>query len=81
MSSTEASNETFTETTSTIEGASADTLVIVSKVKKFIKDNSGFSTSKDTIDILTAMVAKELNKGIESARNAGRKTVMARDFQ
>lgn len=59
---------------------SVETLVVVSKVKKYIKENSGFNTSQDCIDALTRRVAEECKKGIDKARTAGRKTVMARDI-
>lgn len=79
MSTNETTSESFTTTTSS-DMQSAETLVVVSKIKKFIKEQSGFSTSKDAIDALSEKVSEQLAKGIESARTAGRKTVMARDI-
>ena len=58
-----------------------DTLVVVSKVKKLIKDQSGFSTSQCCIDALTKKVVEECLKGIEQARSVERKTVMGRDIK
>jgi histone H3/H4 len=59
----------------------SETLVVVSKVKAFIKNNSpGFSTSAAVADVLTKMVEAECRKAIENAKNEGRKTVMERDF-
>ena len=55
-------------------------LVVVSKVKQFIKAKAGFNTSQETIDILTEIVTAELNNAIECAKLQGRKTVMRRDF-
>ena len=57
-----------------------DTLVVVSKVKKLIKDQSEFNTSQCCIDALTQKVVKECLKGIENAKLAERKTVMGRDI-
>ena len=61
-------------------GISTDTLVVVSKVKKLIKDQSGFNTSQCGIDALTKKVVEESLKGIEKAKQSGRKTVMGRDI-
>lgn len=58
----------------------ADTLVVTSKVKKFIKEKSEMNTSAETIDILSKAVERLCAKGIESAKADGRKTVMARDI-
>ena len=56
-----------------------DTLVVVSKVKALIKEQSGFSTSQCCIDALTKKVVDEALKAIVKAENAERKTVMGRD--
>ncbi len=58
----------------------ADTLVVTSKVKKFIKEKSQMNTSAETIDILSKAIENLCLKGIESAKADGRKTVMARDI-
>ena len=57
-----------------------DTLVVASKVKKFIKDESGLSTSSNAIDQLTNRVQTICLKAIENAKADKRKTVMDRDF-
>lgn len=57
-----------------------DTLVVVSKVKGFIKDQSEFNTSQCAIDALTQKVVQECQKAIDHAKSQGRKTVMGRDF-
>jgi histone H3/H4 len=59
----------------------ADVLVVTSKVKKFIKESGGCNTSAETIDMLSKAVQALCQKGIESAKADGRKTVMARDIQ
>ncbi|MBX7147881.1 hypothetical protein K1X76_02245 [bacterium] len=57
-----------------------DVLVVVSKVKKLIKDVSDYNTSACAVDALTEIVKKECLKAIETAKASGRKTVMGRDF-
>lgn len=56
-----------------------ETLVVVSKIKKFVRDQSGFNTSQCAIDALTQKVVEECLKGIERANAVGRKTFMGRD--
>lgn len=58
----------------------ADVLVVTSKVKKFIKENGNCNTSAETIDVLSEAVKKLCQKGIDTAKADGRKTVMARDI-
>jgi histone H3/H4 len=58
----------------------AENLVVASKIKKTIKDKSGFNTSSSVFDRLSEIVEKECNKAIENAKNENRKTVMDRDF-
>ncbi len=62
------------------KSAKTDTLVVVSKVKKFIKDQSDMNTSQCCIERLTEKVVYEALKGIDQARASGRKTVMGRDI-
>lgn len=57
-----------------------EVLVVASKVKKLIKEESGLSTSAQAIDQLTVRVQAACNKAIENARADKRKTVMDRDF-
>ena len=58
----------------------ADVLVVTSKVKKFIKEQGGMNTSSETVDVLSKAIERLCAKGIESAKEDGRKTVMARDI-
>lgn len=58
----------------------ADVLVVTSKVKKFVKEKGGCNTSAETIDVLSQAVERLCAKGVEHAKNDGRKTVMARDI-
>ena len=59
----------------------SETLVVVSKVKGFIKQNADMNTSASAMPVLTKIVEKECMKAIENARKEGRKTVMDRDFE
>lgn len=58
----------------------ADSLVVTSKIKKFIKEKGGFNTSAETIDVLSKAVERLCQKGVDSAKSDGRKTVMDRDI-
>lgn len=58
-----------------------EALVVASKVKKMIKDESTLSTSAQAIDQLTLRVHAACMKAIENAKSDKRKTVMDRDFQ
>lgn len=57
-----------------------EALVVASKVKKMIKDESGLSTSAQAIEQLTIRIQTICNKAIENAKEDKRKTVMDRDF-
>ncbi|MCI5052670.1 MAG: hypothetical protein MRY21_06000 [Simkaniaceae bacterium] len=59
----------------------SETLVVVSKVKKHIKDKAGMNTSGNAADALTRIVEEACERAIESAKSEGRKTVMDRDFE
>ncbi len=59
----------------------ADILVVTSKVKKYIKEKSGFNTSSETVQVLSEAIQKLCERGCESAKTDGRKTVMARDIK
>lgn len=58
----------------------ADVLVVTSKVKKYIKESGGCNTSGETIAVLSKAIERLCEKGVESAKADGRKTVMARDI-
>jgi histone H3/H4 len=69
-----------TQAGETASGDKTETLVVVSKVKKVIRAQSGLNTSQCCIDALTRRIADEITKGIQNAKTAGRKTVMGRDI-
>lgn len=56
-----------------------DILVVVSKVKQYIRDRSGFNTSASTMDVLTRRILQICDAAIRHAEAEGRKTVMDRD--
>jgi histone H3/H4 len=63
------------------EDSMSQVLVIASKVKQLIKEQSGgMNTSASVMEALTKVVEKEVAKAIEKAKADGRKTVMDRDF-
>jgi histone H3/H4 len=58
-----------------------DVLVVVSKLKTYVKARSGMSTSDGAVDVLSAHLRKLCDQAIQHAGTAGRKTVMDRDFE
>ena len=63
------------------DGLPKDVLVVVSKLKNYVKARSGMSTSDGAIDVLSAHLRKLCDEAIRHAATAGRKTVMDRDFE
>jgi hypothetical protein len=57
-----------------------EVLVVVSKLKAYIKARSGMSTSDGVIELLSDHLRRVSDQAIENATAAGRKTVMDRDF-
>lgn len=58
-----------------------EVLVVVSKLKGYIKEKSGgMSTSAEVMDLLSDRLRRACDEAIQSARQDGRKTVMSRDF-
>lgn len=64
-----------------LKGAPVEVLVVVSKIKKRIKEKSGMNTSASAMESLTKIVERECEKAINKAQAEGRKTVMDRDFE
>lgn len=60
--------------------ADQEVLVVVSKLKTYIKEKSGMNTSGGVAAVLSDAVRRMCDEAIERARNEGRKTVMDRDF-
>jgi histone H3/H4 len=57
-----------------------DVLIVVSKLKAYVRAASGMNTSESVIEVLSDRVRALCDQAIEQARAAGRKTVMDRDF-
>lgn len=58
----------------------SDVLVVVSKIKKHVKENHELRTSEEAIHALSSMVEEALRTGATNARQDGRKTIAARDL-
>ena len=58
-----------------------EVLVVVSKLKSFVKDISGLNTSADVIPILSDTLREEVKKAVQNAHREGRKTLMGKDFK
>ena len=58
-----------------------DVLVVVSKLKAYVKARSGMNTSDNVVDVLSAQIRKLCDAAIEVANAEGRKTVLDRDFK
>ncbi len=58
----------------------SEILVVVSKVKKYIRDRSEMNTSEGAMDVLSRMIRILADQGIASATKNGRKTVLDRDL-
>lgn len=57
-----------------------DVLVVVSKLKKFIRAKSGMNTSDNVTDVLSEHLRQLCVQAIRRAAESDRKTVMDRDF-
>ena len=57
-----------------------EVLVVVSKLKNYIRAASGMNTSGSVPEILTKIIQGLCDQAIEKAKSDGRKTVMDRDF-
>jgi len=58
-----------------------DVLVVVSKLKAYVKARSGMNTSDGVVDVLSGKIRKLCDAAIEVALADGRKTVLDRDFK
>ena len=59
---------------------SNEILVVASKLKAYIKVKGEMNTSGDVMPKLSEMLRSICDDAIQAARQANRKTVMARDF-
>lgn len=58
-----------------------DVLVVVSKLKAYVKARSGMNTSDSVTEVLSNQIRKWCDAAIEVAQADGRKTVLDRDFK
>jgi histone H3/H4 len=58
-----------------------DVLVVVSKLKAYVKARSGMNTSDGVTDVLSAHLRSLCTAAVRSAAHNSRKTVLARDFE
>ena len=58
-----------------------DILIVVSKLKKYIKESSGMKTSDGCAAMLSDYVRKLCDRAVQNAAEAERKTVLDRDFR
>ena len=61
--------------------ASREVLIVVSKLKNYIKAKSGMNTSDGIVSVLSDLVRDIADRAIESAKSDGRKTVLDRDVK
>ena len=62
------------------EDHSKEVLIVASKLKNYIRDQSGMNTSSNVMDILSDRVRALCDQAMSNAKMAGRKTVLDRDF-
>jgi len=58
-----------------------EVLVVVSKLKSYIRSKSGMNTASSVAEALSDKVRALCDAAMEHAKQDGRKTVMDRDFQ
>ena len=58
-----------------------EVLVVVSKLKNYIRSAAGMNTSGNVGPALSDMIRQLCDGAIENARKDGRKTIMDRDFR
>jgi histone H3/H4 len=56
-------------------------LIVVSKLKAYIKNRSGFNTSDAVMDLLSDHLRRLCDLAIDNASVDSRKTVLDRDFK
>ena len=58
-----------------------DILIVVSKLKKYIRAKSGMNTSDNVMPVLSAHLRRVCDRAIQKAAEEGRKTLLDRDFR
>ena len=62
------------------EAENAENLIVISKVKKFIKEQQGLNVSQGFFPKVDEDIRHAIEEAINTAKKMGRKTVMGRDF-
>jgi histone H3/H4 len=57
-----------------------EVLIVVSKLKSYVKNSADMNTSADVADVLSDYVRLLVDQAKDNARSQGRKTLMGRDF-
>ena len=60
--------------------ASNEVLIVASRLKDFVRDESGFNTSDRVLEPLSEIVRQVMKRAIDNAARDGRKTVLDRDI-
>ena len=60
--------------------AAREVLVVVSKLKSYVRERSGMNTSDGVMELLSDRLRALCNEAIRTAQRDGRRTVMERDF-
>lgn len=68
------------KTMNNVDELSDDILVVASKLKKYIKEKHGLSTSAEVMARLSDILRVTSDRACERAKQEGRKTLMERDF-
>jgi hypothetical protein len=63
------------------QGGEDDILIVVSKLKKYIRGTSGMNTSDNVMPVLSDHLRRICDRAIQKAAEEGRKTVLDRDFR
>jgi hypothetical protein len=63
------------------DDGSDDVLIVVTKLKKYIRARSGMNTSDGVMPVLSAHLRRICDMAIRKAAEDGRKTVLDRDFK
>ncbi len=58
----------------------SEVIVVVSKLKSYVKSKGGMNTSDKVAAIVSDRVRQILDEAVEKAKADGRKTLMDRDF-
>ena len=61
--------------------ADKEVLTVTSKLKKYVKETHGLSTSGNVPEKLSDVIRELVDRAAENAKGQGRKTLMDRDFE